>query len=75
MEKQFVSKNNHDLEDVPMTDEELTSYCGKKGIRVRTLSSYYHLPIPESDRRCLVINYAGLPQEALEAILDRWDQV
>ena len=61
--------------DTPMTDEELTSYCGKKGIRVRTLSSYYHLPIPESDRRCLVINYAGLPQEALEAILDRWDQV
>ena len=27
MEKQFVSKNNHDLEDVPMTDEELEAFA------------------------------------------------
>ena len=61
--------------DTPMTDEELTFFCEQKGIRVRTLSSYYHLPIPESDRKCLVVNYAGLQQEALKAILDRWDQI
>ncbi len=61
--------------DTPMTDEELTSYCEEKGIRVRTLSSYYHLPIPESDRRCLVVNYAGLNQEELETVLAQWDQM
>ena len=58
--------------DTSMTDEELTAYCEVRGIRVRTLSSYYHLPIPESDRHCLVINYAGLNQEDLEQVLAAW---
>ena len=59
--------------DTAMTDAELTAYCERAGVRVRTLSSYYHLPIPEEDRHCLVINYAGLDQEALEQLLSRWD--
>ena len=58
--------------DTTMTDEELTAYCEAKGIRVRTLSSYYHLPIPEADKRCLVVNYAGLRQEDLEKVLSGW---
>ena len=58
--------------DTSMTDEELTAYCEVRGIRVRTLSSYYHLPIPESDRHCLMINYAGLNQEDLEQVLAAW---
>ena len=41
-------------------------------IRLRALSSYYHLPIPEEDQRCLVINYAGVNQNDLEDILNRW---
>ena len=57
----------------PMTDAELTAYCESRGIRVHTLSSYYHLPIPEADKRCLVINYAGLRQEDLEKVLSAWD--
>ncbi len=59
--------------DTPMTDEELTRFCASKGIAVRALSSYYHLPVPEGDEHCLVINYAGLDQEALEQVLDRWE--
>jgi GntR family transcriptional regulator/MocR family aminotransferase len=59
--------------DTPMTDDELTAYCESRGIRVRTLSSYYHLPIPETDKRCLVINYAGLRQADLEKVLCTWD--
>ena len=59
--------------DTSMTDRELTAYCENRGIRVRSLSSYYHLPIPESDLHCLVINYAGLNQEALEQVLTRWE--
>mgnify|MGYP003294308648 CR=1 FL=1 len=56
-----------------MTDEELVHYCESKGIRVRALSSYYHLNVPEEDEHCLVINYAGLNQEDLEQCLARWD--
>ena len=55
-----------------MTDEELVHYCESKGIRVRALSSYYHLNVPEEDEHCLVINYAGLNQEDLEQCLASW---
>ena len=61
--------------DTELSDEELVRYCAEKGICVRPLSSYYHLPIPEEDRRCLVINYAGLSQEELEKVLCAWDDV
>ena len=56
-----------------MTDSELVRYCESKGIRVHALSSYYHLKVPKEDEHCLVINYAGLNQEDLEQVLDRWD--
>ena len=58
--------------DTSMTDEELTALCESRGVRVRSLSSYYHLPIPEADRHCLVVNYAGLDQQNLEAVLAAW---
>ena len=57
----------------PMDDEELVRFCEKKGVRLRALSSYYHLPIPDEDKGCLVINYAGISQEDLEKILAGWD--
>ena len=59
--------------DTPLSDDALVRFCAEKGILVRPLSSYYHLPIPEEDRRCLVINYAGLNQQALEQVLAAWD--
>ena len=55
--------------DTAMTDEELVSFCRARGAHLRTLSSYYHLPIPQKDQRCLVINYAGLKIEDLERFL------
>lgn len=60
--------------DTDMTDEALVHFCEEKGIRLRSLSSYYHLPIPEEDQRCLVINYAGVSQNDLEDILNRWSE-
>ena len=38
------------------------------GIRVRSLSSYYHGQAPEWAQRSLVINYSGLSDEALESL-------
>ena len=58
--------------DTAMTDEELVQFCERKGVRLHTLSSYYHLAIPEEDQHCLVINYAGLNLEELEQILAAW---
>ena len=46
--------------DTAMTDAELTRFCSERGVRVRALSSYYHLAVPPEDEHCLVINYAGL---------------
>ena len=59
--------------DTPMDDAQLVSFCEAKGVRLHALSSYYHLPIPEEDRHCLVINYAGVSQEALEQVLAAWE--
>jgi DNA-binding transcriptional MocR family regulator len=56
-----------------MTDEELVRHCESRGVRLRTLSSYYHHGVPENDLRCLVINYAGLDQQELERVLSQWD--
>jgi len=58
--------------DTPMDDDQLVRFCEAKGVRLHALSSYYHLPIPEEDRHCLVINYAGVSQEALEQVLAAW---
>lgn len=46
--------------DTEMTEIELIRRCADAGIRVRTLSSYYHSDVPPQDRNCLVVNYSGL---------------
>lgn len=48
-----------------LSDAALTEHCAAAGLRVRSLSSYYHGPFPESDRGCLVVDYTGLTEEAL----------
>ena len=58
--------------DTPLSDSELVQYCEARGVRLRALSSYYHLPVPEEDTHCLVINYAGLSQTDLEQVLASW---
>ena len=55
--------------DTAMTEEELVAWCARQGVKVRTLSSYYHGPVPEQDRNCLVVNYSGLREEDLDRIL------
>ena len=52
-----------------MTEEELVDWCRGRGVKVRTLSSYYHGCVPEQDKNCLVVNYSGLREEDLDKIL------
>ena len=55
--------------DTAMTEEDLVAWCADRGVKVRTLSSYYHGPVPEQDKNCLVVNYSGLRDEDLDRIL------
>ena len=55
----------HFLVHTPLADGALEQWCRAAGLKVRTLSSYYHGPVPEKARRCLVVNYAGLTEEEL----------
>ena len=59
----FLLKVDTELSD-PALGEKLLS----AGIRVRSLSSYYH-PQSQENSHCLVVNYAGLKEEALEQAL------
>ena len=55
-----------------LSQEDIQATCAQFGIRVRTLRSYYHTPVPETAENCLVINYSGLTDaqvEQLEEIL------
>ena len=61
----------HFIVKTGLTDEELEEKCKAAGFRVRTLSSFYHGPVPEKDRGCIVISYAGLTNEKLEEIARR----
>ena len=54
--------------DGELTDEALVARCAEKGIRVRSLSSYYHGPVPEQDKGFLVINYSGLSDDHMQAL-------
>ena len=53
--------------DTPLSDRELTEKLAAAGIRIRALSSYYH--DKAEDLHCLVVNYSGLKEEALEEAL------
>ena len=49
------------------SDRELTEALARAGIRIRALSEYYHGPV--GDLHCLVVNYAGIREDALEQAL------
>jgi len=55
--------------DTKLSDQALTGKLMAAGIRIHALSSYYH-PTSGDDTHCLVVNYAGLKEEALEQALD-----
>ena len=48
--------------------EDMAKRCAAAGIRIRSLDSYYHGPVPPEDTRCLVINYSGLRSEQIEKL-------
>ena len=51
-----------------LTDEELTARFAGAGIRIRALSEYYHGPVPEGDRHCLVVSYDCISDGDLAAL-------
>ena len=53
-----------------LSDEALARWCAIRGLRVRTLSSYYHHKVPGKARHCLVVNYSGLQDEELARLED-----
>ena len=54
--------------DTALTDRELTTRLEQAGIRVQALSEFYH--DSGEDQHCLVINYSGIREEALEQAMD-----
>ena len=57
--------------DTQLSDEELVARCAGAGLPVRALSSYYHRPVGDRVIHCLVVNYATLREEELEAALKK----
>ena len=55
--------------DTDLPDRELTERLSRLGIRVRTLSHYYHDGPGEGKLHHLVVNYAGLDPHRLEEAL------
>jgi GntR family transcriptional regulator/MocR family aminotransferase len=51
-----------------LSDGELTGRFLAAGIRVRSLGSYYHAPVPREDTHILVINYSALTDQETERL-------
>ena len=54
--------------DTSAEDDALVALCREKGIRVRSLGSYYEGEVPPEDLHCLVVNYSGLADGDLEKL-------
>ena len=57
--------------DTDLPDGELVAQWAAAGIRIMALSDYYHGPVPETDRNCLVVNYDRLTDEDLAELEKR----
>ena len=55
--------------DTTVSDEALTALLAAQGIRVHTLSEYYHQSPPEQ-LHCLVVNYSSIDEDALKKALE-----
>jgi GntR family transcriptional regulator/MocR family aminotransferase len=49
-------------------ETDLTAYCRRMGLGIRTLGSYYHGAVPPDAERTLVVNYSGLREADLEML-------
>ena len=54
--------------DTDLSDSDLERYCGELGLRIRSLSGYYHGPVPQNSLHRIVVNYSGLQDEDLETL-------
>ena len=54
--------------DTLLSDADLTRFLAAAGIRIKPISSYYHLPAGE-DRHLFVVNYSVLEEDVLERVL------
>ena len=54
--------------DTVLSDPELERHCACLGVKIRTLSGYYHGTAPESSLHRIVVNYSGLQDEDLETL-------
>ena len=54
--------------DTQLPDRILTQRFSDHGIRVRSLGSYYHDPVPKEDTHTLVINYSALTDAETETL-------
>ena len=59
--------------DTPRSDREMRELLASAGIRVHTLSEYYH--DSGEDRHCLVVNYSGIRIEAVTEALERLEKI
>ena len=57
--------------DTDLSDEALVARCAAAGIRIRALSHYYHGSIHQDRRHTLVVNYAGLREEQIDALEEK----
>ena len=57
--------------DTDLSDEALVARCAAAGIRIRALSHYYHGSIYQDRRHTLVVNYAGLREEQIDALEEK----
>jgi GntR family transcriptional regulator/MocR family aminotransferase len=57
--------------DTGLTDGELVAQWAAAGIRIQALSDYYHGPVPQTDRHCLVVNYDRLTDEDMAKLEER----
>lgn len=65
----------HFIVKTGLSDRELEDRCREAGFRVRTLSSFYHGPVPEKDRGCIVVSYAGLNADKLQELSNRLENL
>lgn len=61
--------------DTRLSDDALIRRCADAGIRIQALSSFYHDPVPDGARHCLVVNYAGLLPRQIEKLRRILDQL
>ena len=58
----------HFLVATGIEEEKLKDICRQKRLHIRTLADYYHGPVPEEHKGCLVVNYAGLSGEQMDEL-------